>query len=364
MKYKSIYVAASSQHVGKTTSTLGLVSNFMQKGLKVGYCKPVGQQYLDLGKLRVDKDTLLFMDLIHFNVIPEIHSPIILGHSAVTDYIENPDQYDLLGSLLYAKEQLEEQNELIIYEGTGHPGVGSVANLSNAKVAKMMNAGLILVVEGGIGSTIDMLNLSLSMFREKNLPIFGIIVNKVIPDKMEKVAYYVGKYLQSKNLPLLGVIPYDKSLAYPVMRTITKAVKGKVMLNEEMTDNKIEDIIAGSLLHTQNWTHANDLLLVVATNRFEGAINRITRGIEKSGLETCPIAGVVVCGEGDLDETSLDFIKRENIPMVRTRLDTFGSVIRISQIEVKINRSTPWKVNKAIELIRENIQLENLLVEI
>ena len=63
MKYKSIYVAASSQHVGKTTSTLGLVSAFQDLGINVGYCKPVGQKFLELGNLRVDKDALLFADL-------------------------------------------------------------------------------------------------------------------------------------------------------------------------------------------------------------------------------------------------------------------------------------------------------------
>jgi len=36
MKYKNIYVAATSQHIGKTTSTLGIVSAFMKKGPQSG----------------------------------------------------------------------------------------------------------------------------------------------------------------------------------------------------------------------------------------------------------------------------------------------------------------------------------------
>ncbi|MEZ4908897.1 MAG: dethiobiotin synthase [Saprospiraceae bacterium] len=52
MKYKNIYVAATSQHVGKTTSTLGIVKTFQERGIHVGYCKPVGQQFLDLRKFK------------------------------------------------------------------------------------------------------------------------------------------------------------------------------------------------------------------------------------------------------------------------------------------------------------------------
>ncbi|MEL6392284.1 MAG: dethiobiotin synthase [Bacteroidota bacterium] len=44
-----LYIAATSQHVGKTTSTLGLMAAIKERGINVGYCKPVGQQFVDLG---------------------------------------------------------------------------------------------------------------------------------------------------------------------------------------------------------------------------------------------------------------------------------------------------------------------------
>jgi dethiobiotin synthetase len=83
---KNIYVAASNQHVGKTTCTLGLVSALMREGYRVGYCKPVGQKSLEENQ-RVDKDTVLFADLIDFDIEPELHSPIILGTGATTRFL-------------------------------------------------------------------------------------------------------------------------------------------------------------------------------------------------------------------------------------------------------------------------------------
>ncbi len=362
MKYKSIYVAATSQHVGKTTSTLGLVSNFLARGLKVGYCKPVGQKYLDFGQFRVDKDALLFMDLIQFEMRPEIHSPVILGSSTVTDFLDHPEHYDFPADIAHAKSVLEQENELIIYEGTGHPGVGSVVNQSNARVAKMLDASVVMVVEGGIGSTIDMLNMCLALFRERDVPILGVIVNKVRRDKLEKVTNYVSKYLKKKGLPLLGVIPYDHSLAFPVMRTIARSVKGVVLAHSDKLDNKVEDIVAGSLLDKQDWTKERDLLLVTPYSRFRESISKIEKGTEGLELSKPPLAGIVVCGQGEMDKKAMEYVEKHEIPLVQTDLDTFGSVIRISNIEVKINRSTPWKVKRAIELIKENIDMDQMLI--
>jgi dethiobiotin synthetase len=364
MKYKSIYVAATGQHVGKTTSTLGLTSVLTRRGIDVGYCKPVGQKFVELGNLRVDKDTLLFADLLDFTIVPELHSPILLGPGSTQEFLDDPAQFHPDQILIEAKEKLEERHDLVVFEGTGHPGVGSIANISNAQVAKKLGADVIIVVEGGIGSTIDMLNLCLSLFRELDVPILGVIVNKVKVGKMDKVKQYVGKYLESQNLPLLGMLPYDKNLAYPVMKTVAGAIQGTVTHNAEMLGNKVADIVAGSLLDLEDLKGNQDLLLVVATRLVDEAIEKIKKYSLDHGIEGSPLAGIVATGTGELDPHCLDYIEKHKIPTIRTHLDTYGSVIKISRIEVKINRSTPWKIERAIKLIEDNVDLSMILNEV
>ncbi|MGB0432247.1 MAG: AAA family ATPase [Bacteroidia bacterium] len=178
MKYKKLYVAATGQHVGKTTSTLGLVYALRKIGHDVGYCKPVGQEFVDLGTLKADKDALLFSNFMDFQLDASIHSPVILGRGATSAYLDDPKDFDYDKDIMHATSILENNHETVVYEGTGHPGVGSVVNLSNADVAKMLDAKVIMVVKGGIGNTIDKLQMALSVFREKNVPVVGVIVNK------------------------------------------------------------------------------------------------------------------------------------------------------------------------------------------
>ncbi|PSR10733.1 MAG: hypothetical protein C7N36_19015, partial [Bacteroidetes bacterium] len=241
-----IYVAATSQHVGKTTSTLGIVAAIRDRGFNVGYCKPLGQEFVDLGDLKVDKDALLFSRNMDFDLFAELHSPVILGRGVTTSFLENPSLFDFPARVMHASRTLQSMHDVVVYEGTGHPGVGSVIGLSNADVAKMLNASVIMIVEGGIGNTIDRLNVNLSLFREKGVPIAGVIINKVLPEKSDRVREMVGKKLNQWGIPLMGILPYDKTLANPIMEGVRLAIDGVVIMNGHNLDNKVENIASGS----------------------------------------------------------------------------------------------------------------------
>lgn len=361
MKLKNLYVAATSQHVGKTTSTLGLTASIKKLGINMGYAKPVGQKHIEIKGSVVDKDAVLFADLLKLDIEPGIHSPVILGKGATSLYLDNPHAVDLERAIMYSREKLEAAHDGIIFEGTGHPGVGSVADVSNARVAQLLDAQVVMIVEGGIGSTIDKLNMSLALFREYNVPILGVIVNKVIPSKMDMIQRYVKMWLDKNDLRLLGVVPYDSTLAHPLIWTIAKSINGTIEHHNEKGFNKVEEILAGSLVDLDSLTKSTDNLLVVSSRVLDEAISRVTSISEAEGFTDSPLCGIVVTGEGAISEETINYITKYSLPVVRTKLDTYGSVINISKLEVKINRRTPWKISKAIELINDHVDIDKMV---
>jgi len=56
---KRLFVAATRQNEGKTTTSLGLIAALLKRGLKVGFIKPVGQRYVKHEGMKVDEDALL-----------------------------------------------------------------------------------------------------------------------------------------------------------------------------------------------------------------------------------------------------------------------------------------------------------------
>ncbi|MBK6948430.1 MAG: AAA family ATPase [Haliscomenobacter sp.] len=364
---KNIYVAASSQHVGKTTCTLGLVANLVEQGFTTGYSKPVGQKSVAYDGKIADKDAVLFSEVIGFDIDPDIHSPVIIGRGVTKEFIEDTNRFDFERRLAYSRQMLESQYDVVVYEGTGHPGVGSVVNLSNARVAKILDAGVIMVVEGGIGSTIDMLNMCTAIFREEKVPVLGVIVNKVKQEKMEEIEYFLSRRLESMGMPLLGVLPYDSSLSLAIMETIRQAVDGKVMFNEDSMNNKVEDIVAGSLVDVEEFNTFENILLVTSFKRLNQAIDKVESVAKIKGVDHCPLSGVIVTSDGrqakwfEQADLANSYLLNHKVPVITTTLDTYGSVVKISRIEVKINNRTPWKSRRAIELVRQYVNFNTLI---
>jgi BioD-like phosphotransacetylase family protein len=364
MLNKKIYIAATSQHVGKTTSTLGLLHALSQKGFNVGYCKPVGQQYIDINGRRADKDALLFSSSMGFELDPEVHSPVILGSGATTAYLDNPDAFDYDKKVLDSAQILQDRHDVMVYEGTGHPGVGSVVQLSNAKVAQLLGAGLIMIVEAGVGNTIDKLDLNLSVFEQKGIPVLGVIVNKCLPKKIDKVRRYVGGVLAERGINMLGILPYEEELGLPVMHTIAQATNAVVTHNEDMLNNKVKDIIAGSLIDLKELEDYDGLLLVVSINRLGEALKKLGHVSQELGTDRSPLSGLILTGRGDMQPEFESYFKRHRVPVLRVKIDTYEVVIKISRIEVKINTRTPWKVQKAIDLFGEHVDLDPIMAYI
>jgi len=365
---KKIYVAATGQHVGKTTSTLGIVANLLKEGHSTGYCKPVGQQHISVEGKIADKDAVLFAQVIGFDIIPEMHSPVVLARGATKQFLDNPTAFNYEEDIRKAVGQLEKSFDIVVYEGTGHPGVGSVVGLSNADVARLLGAGIVMVVEGGIGSTLDRLHMSMALFREQNLPVLGVIVNKVIPEKREEVEHYLNIKLKEIGIPLLGVVPYDRSLSYPIMETVRQAVDGKAVLNKHKLNNRVADLIAGSLVDVEEFSTFKNILLVVSYKRLHEAMEKIQEVAKLKKLEGSPLSGVIVTGDGrhenwyKLEDIRHPYFLEHKIPVITTILDTYGSVVKYSRIEVKINTRTPWKIKRAINLIREHVNFD-LMIE-
>ena len=361
MKLNSIYIAATGEHVGKTTTTLGLLSVLKRQGINPGYCKPLGQKFVNVDGQKVDKDAVLFAEFLHYNIEQEIHSPVILGAGATAQYLDNPQPEAIGKRVLKSAKVLQNRYDMVVFEGTGHAGVGTVVDHSNADVARIIGTSAIIVVEAGIGNAIDRVNMAMAMFREQNIPIRGIIVNKTIPDKLDYIHHYMKKKLDRMGIPILGVIPYDEELVHPLISTILSAIKGSVLFNEDRLDNKVSEVIAGSLVDLNQLKSFHNLLLVVSSRRIDDAIRKLQELSQMMNKKECPLAGIIITGYNEITPFAREYIEHHKLPVLHTHLDTYEAVIKISRIEVKINTKTPWKIKRATELFNQYVDHGKIL---
>lgn len=185
---------------------------------------------------------------------------------------------------------------------------------------------------------------------------------------MEEIEYFLSRRLESMGMPLLGVLPYDSSLSLAIMETIRQAVDGKIMFNEDSMNNKVEDIVAGSLVDVEEFNTFENILLVTSFKRLNQAIDKVQSVAKIKGVDHCPLSGVIVTSDGrqakwfEQADLANSYLLNHKVPVITTTLDTYGSVVKISRIEVKINNRTPWKSRRAIELVRQHVNF-NALIE-
>jgi hypothetical protein len=132
--YAPIYVAATRQHVGKTTVSLALMSGLQElfPG-RVGFLKPVGQQSLtvtdiDGKQINVDKDAALIKQHFKLDKLSYKHtSPILIPPGYTRDYLDKRITSTQQTALIKEAYRIIKVGcDVVLCEGTGHVAVGSI----------------------------------------------------------------------------------------------------------------------------------------------------------------------------------------------------------------------------------------------
>src|SRR3984957_7210163 len=195
-----IFIAATRQNDGKTTTSLGLIAALQKYFPRIGYIKPVGQRFFEIEEQKIDEDTVL-MDAVYQMNCPLVDmSPIAVEPDFTRKYLQGARNDALVKKIQRAFDRVSWEKDFVLCEGSGHAGVGSVFDLSNARVAKLLDAKVIIVSQGGIGKPIDEIALNQALFEKEGVEIIGVILNKVIGEKMEYITDFARRGLNSKAL--------------------------------------------------------------------------------------------------------------------------------------------------------------------
>lgn len=102
-------------------------------------------------------------------------------------------------------------------DGVGYPSVGSVCGVSNAHIASAIKAPVILVgsiPDGSLGNTIDTFNMNYAYLQKFDVPVIGVLFNKIPKESLEYLKKYVSLYFQKNepNIHIYGFVPTEGDL--------------------------------------------------------------------------------------------------------------------------------------------------------
>ena len=377
-----VFVAATRQNDGKTTTALGLFGALKKRLGRIGYIKPVGQRFVEVDGKQIDEDIMLIDDTFHVQVPLEDMSPIAVEPEFTRRYIEHANNDFFVRRLQHSFDRAAWEKDFVIIEGTGHAGVGSVFDLSNARVASLLGAKVIIVSGGGIGKPIDEVALNKALFDREGVEIVGVILNKVLPQKRAYIEDFGRRGLARLGIDLLGTIPDERVLADPELTQIRENIHGEfihappdvrrrvrhVVIGAMSSGHIVDEFRPGTLIITPG--DREDIILAALSSNylkpFEngepiGAPDANREGEMGDGHKESMVTGIILSGDLRPHDSIMALIRASNVPVMTSRLDSFAVASRINSMVVKTLPGDTAKIDKIQSLIETYVEVDRIL---
>jgi BioD-like phosphotransacetylase family protein len=355
-----IFVAATRMDDGKTTTSVGLFAALQQRFPRMGYIKPVGQRFVEIEGAKIDEDTVLMNETYRVRTPLRAMSPIAVEPDFTRRYLSGGITHQLHDRVRTAFDIAAWEKDFVIIEGTGHAGVGSVFDLSNAAVAKLLQAKVIIVSRGGIGRPIDEISMNLALFEKYGVEVIGAIINKVVPDKMAMLKEYATIGLAKLGLPLLGMIPLHTELYKPTVNQACLHLKGEFIAGAQHKRRRISKIGIGAMSASHAVRLLNPGTLIITPGDREDLIMMILNE-ESSATSRGHLAGVVLTDGILPHESVLELIRQRSIPFISTQADVSSATTTIARMTVKTEVGDCDKIGLIQKLILDHVQVDRII---
>ncbi len=344
----SLYICSTLGFSGKSIISLGLALNLQDKGLKVGYMKPIGWEAgTNPSGEKVDKDAELMTYLLNLKLPMDVVSPIIFG-SRFLEENERADPRLYEEKILSAYKKASEDKDLMIIEGTSTLGIGSSMGLNPVFLSKKLKSQILMVSRFQNDATLDY-DVWVKMVTDAmNANFFGQIMNQVHRRDMERVRRFALPIFNKFSMKLLGLIPEETEMMAPTVREICEKIKCEVLTCKDKLDNTVEEILVGAMSPESSLTYFR--------RSFKKAV--VTGGdradIQLAALET-DLSALILTGNIYPDAKILSRAEDLQVPVLLVPWDTYATVRALSHITGRISPQDDRKIKLVKKLVADNL---------
>ncbi|TPG32124.1 phosphate acetyltransferase [Flavobacterium pectinovorum] len=354
---KAIYIATSDQNSGKSIITLGLMSILIGKTAKVGYFRPIVEDFVD-GELDNHIETVLS----YFNLDIKFEDAYAITKSKLIKKKNKGKIGEVLDLIIEKYKKLEERFDFVLVEGTSFTGEGTSIELDlNVLIAK--NLGIPTIIIGsGVGKTleelVDSLYLVYDSFKVKDVEVLSVVANKVQHENIELVTQGLQKSLPGNVL--INTIPLISSLNNPTMQEIVNQLDAKVLFGSAYLNNEIGHFSVGAMQLHNYLVHLNDNALVITPGDRSDIILGALQANESANYPT--ISGIILTGNIVPEDSILKLIEGLSaiVPIIAVDGGTYSITNKIGSIRSEIYANNTHKIETSISTFEKYVAMDEL----
>jgi uncharacterized protein len=345
-----LFVGSTGDEAGHTLVTWAIARGLVERGLKVGFVKPVGTHPVQVNGVWTDHDALLFKEALN---LPESLSEIC-PHPLSDDSWKEMGSPEILMDLKGFLQKVSVGKDVLIIMGSRHVFFDDATGpLPDSSFIPALKADFILVhrprkISKSIYSILSIYSLLKDNIR-------GIVFNRVPAADLPSLRERVLPSLIQKGVPATTALPDDPFLSYRSLREIGEVLKAQVLCGEGSLEQPIASMTVGS-------ADLSGGLLI-----FKRAYNKIVllapglQGKENGALQGRPVAGILLTGGRQPAPQLLHASEKAGIPLLLVQDDTFAALERLEQSPSLLSSRDELKVRRFTELMGQDHALHRLL---
>lgn len=326
--------------------------------------KPIGHRYVETEIGNISSDALLVKDIT--DAVGDLRdmSPVIIEPGLTQDFIAGRVSGPFMSKIVDSYDRIDKQSDLVIIEGSGHAGVGSVLEASNADVAKTIGANVIIVVDGGVGRTIDRVTLNKTLFEAQGCRVIGVIANKILTEKYDKVAQVLKQGFHRKGTKLLGAIPYQTFLSSPTLKYLINELHAEVIFEGKSINKPIANVIVADsdvtkFIQILDNTLENTLAIVDSTR-----VDLLLAAVAVSLAHNKNHLSFLITGSQSLPQEVKEILSAAPISVLGVEQPTYDLTKKLHDLTVKLVETDKQRLDGVFELVGKYVHLDDLKNEI
>ncbi len=354
---QGLYIATSESNSGKSIVVLGLMRAFLGKTPKVGYFRPIVDDFEE-GKIDNHINTVR----THFDIQLEVDEMYGFTRSEVLEKYNKGEEGDVFDSVIEQYQNLQERFDLVIVEGTDFSENNSIIEFDiNVLICKNLGIPVVIVANSSdkkIKEISGNLRLAYDTFKAKEVEVLGVVANKV----KEEEAYDVSLKLKDIMPGYVQkiVIPKINSLINPTIKEVNDQLKGKVLFGEEYLNNQAGSFGVGAMQLHNYLNHFHDNSLVITPG---DRADLILGAIQANKSANYPkIAGIILTGGIVPEKSILKLIQglELSLPIISVEKGTFDVTNEIGNIKSAIYADNKQKITTSIAVFEKYVDVDSL----
>jgi BioD-like phosphotransacetylase family protein len=191
-----------------------------------------------------------------------------------------------------------------------------------------------------------------------------VIVNKVLPEKYDRISRLARKGLEQKGLSVFGMLPYQKQLDIPTMREIKEELKLEILYAGRTLDDPAENVLIGAM-NTRDaiqFVEKNSVMIIPGDR--DDMIEMSCRVNAGKIKKSCSVSGMILSGGLMPKRRTLEAIERSGISTLITKEDTYKIASRVHSMIVKLKPQDSGKIKLIVDMVEKYIDIDKVVASL